>query len=357
MKKILLIICFMLLVAMPTDTQAAKNYVYEDINASQNEILQKLFSQKILDGYEDKFYPSTEINRVQMAIMLSNAYDLKPIRAAANFSDVSKYFPYYREIQALYRAGILDGSNGKFNPYEPVRRSHAAKVFTNLLKLELKQTTKFKDVPVTSEYNGRIGALVEKGIIQGYQDGTFKMTNNVTKMQFATMVYRSLFGKESTPVKKRTIKSNEIFAPTKLASAKIRVGYANKPYEVTMNFNKNGDTNLGNTIAQPYIYYSKESIRGGQDSTDYIYFIHDLRGLVEDQISKIPSMYGTYYKTLTFDEKATVAGETMTGLVKLSSYDRSRSDTWDYYLKEGYGVVYITLNGKPYWEILSMKLR
>ena len=50
----------------------------------------------------------------------------------------------------------------------------------------------FKDVPANAEYKEAIKWAVEKGIISGYQDGTFKPMNNVTEPQFLKMYIRLL---------------------------------------------------------------------------------------------------------------------------------------------------------------------
>lgn len=52
--------------------------------------------------------------------------------------------------------------------------------------------TSFKDVPSNHWAKKEIDYLVGKGVIKGYNDGTFKPNNNVTNAQVATMLVRAL---------------------------------------------------------------------------------------------------------------------------------------------------------------------
>jgi len=54
------------------------------------------------------------------------------------FADVPPSHPYYREIMAAYRAGIMSGSVGSdgrlyFRPYSYATRNHVAKMTANLI--------------------------------------------------------------------------------------------------------------------------------------------------------------------------------------------------------------------------------
>jgi hypothetical protein len=53
-------------------------------------------------------------------------------------------------------------------------------------------TEVFSDVPENAWYSSSVNNLSEKGIIQGYSDGTFGPTNNVNRAELAVMLDRVL---------------------------------------------------------------------------------------------------------------------------------------------------------------------
>lgn len=50
----------------------------------------------------------------------------------------------------------------------------------------------FSDMNYSNEHNGNVMYLVDKGIINGYEDGTFKPNQNITNRQVAVMIFRAL---------------------------------------------------------------------------------------------------------------------------------------------------------------------
>ncbi len=50
----------------------------------------------------------------------------------------------------------------------------------------------FSDVPETSPYSNAVSALNQLGVITGYEDGTFKPDNDVTRAEFTAMLMRTL---------------------------------------------------------------------------------------------------------------------------------------------------------------------
>ncbi|WP_035400769.1 S-layer homology domain-containing protein [Bacillus sp. NRRL B-14911] len=58
--------------------------------------------------------------------------------------------------------------------------------------LNVSANTKFKDVPSTYYAKDAITQLVDKGVIKGYADGTFRPANKVNRAEFAAFVARAL---------------------------------------------------------------------------------------------------------------------------------------------------------------------
>ena len=70
----------------------------------------------------------------------------------------------------------------------------ALTICTTLFSVSASAATKdFTDVPSSHWAHAQIAAAVEDGIAAGYEDGTFKPGNSVTKAQFAVMLSRAFF--------------------------------------------------------------------------------------------------------------------------------------------------------------------
>lgn len=116
-----------------------------------------------------------------------------PIASAATFKDLNEDNPHFDAIQTLKERGVISGfEDGTFRPYATITRGQAAKILANILNLDTSlKVQKFKDVSSNHEYAGAINALVEKGIIQGYPDGTFKPNQNLTRGQMAKIIVKA----------------------------------------------------------------------------------------------------------------------------------------------------------------------
>ena len=91
----------------------------------------------------------------------------------------------------LASRGIVKGfEDGTFKPSQSVTRGQMAKVLAMTLELDIENVKNpgFKDVPMTHQYYGPIAALVEAGIVDGYDDKTFKPGNPITRAHMAKML-------------------------------------------------------------------------------------------------------------------------------------------------------------------------
>ncbi|OAB26031.1 hypothetical protein PMSD_26090 [Paenibacillus macquariensis subsp. defensor] len=110
--------------------------------------------------------------------------------SGAGFSDISK--SYAKDaILDLQAKGILDGTNGAFNPKAVMTRAEFVVMMVKSLKLDLSNTTSsFKDVKGwTVPY---IEAALKAGIITGNGNGTFAPNATLTREMSVVMLVRSL---------------------------------------------------------------------------------------------------------------------------------------------------------------------
>ena len=96
------------------------------------------------------------------------------------------------EDHYAYIVGYEDGS---VQPEGDITRAEVATIFFRLLTDESRdefwsQTNDYTDVPADAWYNNAVSTLTNAGIIDGYEDGTFKPNGNITRAEFATIAVR-----------------------------------------------------------------------------------------------------------------------------------------------------------------------
>ena len=96
------------------------------------------------------------------------------------------------EDHYAYIVGYEDGS---VQPEGDITRAEVATIFFRLLTDESRdefwsQTNPYSDVSADDWYNNAVSTLSNAGIIDGYEDGTFKPDGNITRAEFATIAVR-----------------------------------------------------------------------------------------------------------------------------------------------------------------------
>ncbi len=128
---------------------------------------------------------------------------ITPDNSTGEFSDIGKCDPMVqRAIRYLSEKGIFNGyDDGTFRPYNTITRAEIAAILVRVLNYEPINTVYFSDVPLNHWAVGYVGAAYDNGIIDGLGDGTFAPNYPVTYEQTVKMVVAG-FGYESDAVKK-----------------------------------------------------------------------------------------------------------------------------------------------------------
>ena len=109
--------------------------------------------------------------------------------AASKYSDVEghwgqSYVEYYTET------GVVNGyPDGTFKPNNRITRAEAAQVLLNYFKFT-GEGKGFSDVKPTDWYYKAVLASQQNGAFEGYEDGTFKPTANITRQEVIVMLRR-----------------------------------------------------------------------------------------------------------------------------------------------------------------------
>ncbi|MFJ7696749.1 S-layer homology domain-containing protein [Lysinibacillus fusiformis] len=127
-----------------------------------------------------------------MALTASTVVVVTPIASeASSFKDVHRTHPFYDDIKNLNDRGIINGyQDGTFKPEQNLTRGQAAKIIASVLGLDTSNVSNpnFKDIPTTHQYFGAIAALKQEGIIDGYEDGTFRQGDYIQRNHVAKIL-------------------------------------------------------------------------------------------------------------------------------------------------------------------------
>ncbi len=111
--------------------------------------------------------------------------------SAASFSDTQGHWAE-GVIDKWSAAGVVNGySDGTFKPDNNITRAELAKVISTARQYTASADINFSDVSADDWYAADLGKCVAAGVIGGYEDGTFKPDNNVTREEAAAMFQRA----------------------------------------------------------------------------------------------------------------------------------------------------------------------
>lgn len=147
----------------------------------------------VLQGSEGKFSPDGTLTRGQMAVILSRLLNL-PAAPSAGFTDVAPDAWYADGINRCAAAGILQGSEGKAMPEDPITREQAMVMLCRALGIAAEDVgalAGFSDLSLVSDYaRPYVAALVKVGVVKGDANGLLNPLSKITRAEIVTMVDR-----------------------------------------------------------------------------------------------------------------------------------------------------------------------
>lgn len=150
------------------------------------EVIQKWLDKKLASGYTDgTFRPNNPITRAEFMILVNNVFGFTNEKDIA-FTDVNEGQWFYDTVRKAVAAGYIEGySDGSLKPNNSITREEVATIIAKIMKLELNssKTEIFADKEKINWSKGYIGAVVNKGLMKGYPDGTFRPQNNITRAE------------------------------------------------------------------------------------------------------------------------------------------------------------------------------
>jgi len=155
--------------------------------------IRQLAARGIITGYPDgTFSPDNPVTRAEIVKMLVLAAGLQPSEGRTTFADEipSWAAPY---IAAAVDHSLIAGyEDGTFRSDEPLTREQLAVLVTRVLRGgELQGGTTFSDAGEISDWAApSVAYVVRLGVLQCYPDGTFRPKQAVTRAEAAMVILR-----------------------------------------------------------------------------------------------------------------------------------------------------------------------
>ena len=160
--------------------------------------IKTLKEKNIVSGDERGYFnPQNNISRQEFVKMLISALDISlESDAQITFTDISADDWSYQYIRKAVEMGIVSGvSDTFFDKTSNITREDMAVMCARALKavnenINEDASAAFTDASTISPYAlSSVAAIQEKGIINGYEDGSFGPKNNATRSEAARIIY------------------------------------------------------------------------------------------------------------------------------------------------------------------------
>ena len=178
------------------DVTANYKITYVDGVLKAIEVLNKEIHFNYVIGYTDgTIRPGNNISRAEVATiffrLLTDEAREQYNKTTTSYSDIKDGAWCCRAVATLTNAGVINGyTDGTFRPNAPITRAELATIIARFAKLDVNTKT-FSDI------NGHwaqksIELAAGNNWINGYDDGTFRPNNNITRAETFAMINRVL---------------------------------------------------------------------------------------------------------------------------------------------------------------------
>lgn len=167
--------------------------------------IEKWLGLGFIKGYEDgTFKPGASVTRAEFVTMVNRVMGIKPPpNPSVGYKDVTRTDWFAGEIAATQAAGYMQGyQDGGFHPKAFISRNEAAAAVFRILKFQ-GETGQAGDIftddaALPTWAREAIYTLKSKGLLDGYQDGSFRGGNYISRGEVVVFLDRSLLGDQQT---------------------------------------------------------------------------------------------------------------------------------------------------------------
>jgi spore germination protein YaaH len=139
------------------------------------------------------FEPEGLLKRGEFAAILSRTLDLED-GSNVSYNDISGHWAI-ADIRKVTNMGLMQGyEDGSFRPEANITREEVAKVISllDIQSLQDVQSAYFKDITQNSWSYSYIMDVAGRGFLTGYPDQTFRPLSRITREEIATILTRAL---------------------------------------------------------------------------------------------------------------------------------------------------------------------
>lgn len=168
-------------IADPDDTGVA-----DWLNTKDHEVF--------LNGYPDgSFGPDRSMTRAEVAAMFSNLLLDKNVPITTSFSDVAEDAWYADAVNMLASLDMIAGyEDGTFRPDAPITRAEFTAIAMRFADAAPEGENIFSDVHAGDWFYDVVVGSIQYGWIGGYEDGTFRPQNTITRAEVTAITNRML---------------------------------------------------------------------------------------------------------------------------------------------------------------------
>lgn len=196
-KALSLILAFAMAVSLFTVGASAAEPTYGDTAGHWAEAsIERWSGYGIIQGSNGKFDPDGQLTCAQLATILARLLKL-PAAKDAGFTDNTADAWYYDAINRCAAADILNGNgDGTVTPEAPITRERAMVMLARALGIEplsRPDLSRYADVAQVSPYaQGYLAALIEAGIVGGVTADELAPQDNINRASTVTILDRAI---------------------------------------------------------------------------------------------------------------------------------------------------------------------
>ena len=147
-----------------------------------------------LNGYGNGLFgPNDNMTRAEAAQMFYNLLLNQNVPVTASFSDVPADAWYARAVNTLASLGIINGvGDNRYEPTRTITRAEFTVIAMRFAHLATGGENIFSDVDPGDWFYDEVVGSIQYGWINGYEDGTFRPNNTITRAEVAAITNRML---------------------------------------------------------------------------------------------------------------------------------------------------------------------
>lgn len=169
----------------------AESYAPAEVVVEEPEEVEVAVVEEVVEEIAEEVVPEVAASE---EVEVMEEVTEKVVEEVAAFSDLPGDHAYYDAVTYLVAENVVNGyPDGTFKPEAVVSRVEALKFIYEGLKEALSTgTVPFPDVSIEEWYGQYLYTAYERGVVNGYPDGSFKPTNTVNKAEFYKILFNGM---------------------------------------------------------------------------------------------------------------------------------------------------------------------